>query len=95
MYALVDACAWPSEAFWRAFELAALRRHRLPRPILELGCGNGRFAELAALRIDEAIDLNPRAVERASQLPHVYSHVRCADIRELGIIVLNIGLESK
>ena len=83
MYALVDACAWPSEAFWRSFELEAVRRHRFRRPILELGCGNGRFVELAALRIDEAIDLNPRAVERARQLPHVYARVRHADIREL------------
>src|SRR5439155_22187570 len=82
-YGLVDSCAWLSEAFWRSFELAAVRRHRLPRPILELGCGNGRFAELAGLRIDEAIDLNPRAVERARQLDHVYGQVRCADIREL------------
>src|SRR5207249_2052646 len=39
--------------------------------------------ELAGLRIDEAIDLNPRAVERARQLDHVYGQVRCADIREL------------
>jgi SAM-dependent methyltransferase len=83
MYALVDACAWPSEAFWRSFELDAVRRHAFRRPILELGCGNGRFAELAGLEIDDAIDLNPRAVERARQLDHVYARVRCADIREL------------
>jgi SAM-dependent methyltransferase len=83
MYALVDACAWPSEAFWRSFELGAVRRHQFRRPILELGCGNGRFAELAGLQIDDALDLNPRAVERARQLDHVYGRVRCADIREL------------
>jgi SAM-dependent methyltransferase len=83
MYALVDACAWPSEAFWRSFELGAVRRHQFRRPILELGCGNGRFAELAGLQIDDALDLNPRAVDRARQLDHVYGRVRCADIREL------------
>jgi len=83
MYALVDACAWPSEAFWRSFELGAVRRHQFRRPILELGCGNGRFSELAGLQIDDALDLNPRAVERARQLDHVYGRVRCADIREL------------
>ncbi len=84
MYALVDACAWPSEAFWRSFELGAVRRHQFRRPILELGCGNGRFTELAGLEIDDAIDLNPRAVERARRLDHVYGRVRHADIRELG-----------
>jgi SAM-dependent methyltransferase len=83
MYALVDACAWPSEAFWRSFELGAVKRHQFRRPILELGCGNGRFAELAGLQIDDALDLNPRAVERARRLKHVYASVRCADIREL------------
>src|SRR2546423_15688038 len=81
-YALVDACAWPSEAFWRWFELEAVRSHRFRRPILELGCGNGRFVELAELRIDEAVDLNPRAVERARRLGHVYTRVRCGDVRE-------------
>jgi SAM-dependent methyltransferase len=83
MYALVDACAWPSEAFWRSFELGAVRRHPFRRPILELGCGNGRFTELAGLEVDDAIDLNPRAVERARRLGHVYGRVRHADIREL------------
>jgi SAM-dependent methyltransferase len=83
MYALVDACAWPSEAFWRSFELGAVRRHQFRRPILELGCGNGRFTELAGLEIDDAIDLNPRAVERARRLDHVYTRVRHADIRQL------------
>jgi SAM-dependent methyltransferase len=83
IYALVDACAWPSEAFWRSFELGAVRRHQFRRPILELGCGNGRFTELAGLEIDDAIDLNPRAVERARRLDHVYARVRQADIREL------------
>ena len=80
---LLGACAWPSEAFWRVFELSVLSGYQLEGPILELGCGDGAFTELAGLRIDEAIDLNPRAVARARRRHNVYVNVRCGDVREL------------
>ena len=75
---------WPSEAFWRRFELAAVRRQHFGTPILELGCGDGSFTELAGLYVDEAIDLSPRAVAKARRRAGVYGNVRTMDMRELG-----------
>ncbi len=52
-------------------------------PVLELGCGDGGFTELAGLHIDEGIDLNPRSVQRARARTHVYGVVRQMDIHDL------------
>jgi hypothetical protein len=65
MRSLLPHFTSPSEAFWRLFELLAIREQCFSGPVLELGCGDGGFTELAGLYVDEAIDLNPRAVERA------------------------------
>jgi SAM-dependent methyltransferase len=73
--------AWPSEAFWRYFELKALRGLRLQKPILEIGCGDGRFSALLFDQIEEALDINPKAVERARACG-LYRQVRCADARK-------------
>jgi SAM-dependent methyltransferase len=80
---LIDACAWPSEAFWRLFELEVLRNHEFQEPILEIGCGDGAFTALLGLSIDEAVDLNPRAVQRAQTRSGVYRSVRNMDVGEL------------
>jgi SAM-dependent methyltransferase len=80
---LVDECTWPSEAFWRWFELEALRRLAFEQPILELGCGDGAFTALLGTHVREGIDLNPRAFERARKRDDVYDRVCCADIRSL------------
>ena len=83
--ALVGACAWPSEAYWRVLELEAVRRMPAPRPpVLELGCGDGTFTELAGLRVDHAIDREPNAVARASLRNGVYGSVSRLDAHELG-----------
>ncbi len=50
---LVDACTWPSEAFWRWFELEALRRVEFDQPMLELGCGDGAFTALLGVHVEE------------------------------------------
>lgn len=80
---LIHAFVWPSEAFWRHFELDVLRGQLLERPALELGCADGGFSELAGLFLDEAIDLNPRAVAVAQTRTNVYGHVRYCDMREM------------
>jgi SAM-dependent methyltransferase len=83
--ALLGACAWPSEAYWRLLELAAVRRHvvNAAGPVLELGCGDGVFTELTGLQVDLAVDREPRAVERAGRRRSVYRAVRRTDIRDL------------
>lgn len=82
MRRLLDSCRWPAEAFWRWFELQAVRQHRFEAPVLEIGCGNGWFSQLAGLTIALGIDANPRAVARASQR-EAYADVRAADARQL------------
>src|ERR1700704_4423246 len=82
MTQLVGMYAWPSQAYWRFFEMTALRRLGYERPILELGCGDGRFSSLIFEKIEDAIDLNARAVER-SQATRLYGRVRCMDARHL------------
>lgn len=73
---LLSSCAWPSEAFWRLFELQALRESTFERPILELGCGDGSFTALLLDHVDEGLDLNPRAVAKA--VPDVNSMGQCS-----------------
>jgi len=75
---------WPSQAFWRYFELQALKQIEYERPILEIGCGDGQFSSLVFEEIDEAIDVNPRSVEKCRQLANrLYRRVQCLDAREL------------
>lgn len=75
-----------SEGFWRALEMSRLREicgeAGLERPILEIGCGDGALTARLFDRIDEGVDLNPRAVERA-RATGVYGRVRCADAAHL------------
>lgn len=79
---LVANYAWPSQGFWRYFELRALRELQMAHPILEIGCGDGKFSSLLFNEIEEAIDINPKAVARA-RTQGLYRRVRCADAREL------------
>lgn len=84
MTATLRIYRWPAQAFWRYFEVQALRRIECERPILEIGCGDGRFSSLVFDDIDEAIDVNPRSVERCRKVSgHLYRALRCLDVREL------------
>ena len=84
MIATLNIYKWPSQAFWRYFELQALKGLQFERPILEIGCGDGRFSSLLFREIDDAIDINPRAVERCRMLAGgPYRRVRCLDARQL------------
>jgi len=75
---------WPSQAYWRYFEILALRRLVYDPPILEIGCGDGKLSSLIFSAIDDAIDINPRSVERCKKnASHVYRRMRCLDARDL------------
>lgn len=82
MFETLAMYATPSEAYWRAFELEKLRELRtaMPwdEPVLEIGCGSGVFSSLLFSEVHDAIDINPRAVERARCLG-LYRHVHCMD----------------
>jgi SAM-dependent methyltransferase len=79
---LVGSCAWPSEAYWRSFELAVLEGQDFLRPLLEIGCGDGAFTALLGICVDDGVDLNLRAVERARERSETYDAVHCMDIME-------------
>jgi SAM-dependent methyltransferase len=61
-----------------------LQQIHFERPILEIGCGDGQFSSMILDQIDEAIDVNPRSVEKCRRLAgHLYCEVRCLDARQL------------
>jgi SAM-dependent methyltransferase len=92
MMQMVESYTWPSQAFWRYFELQVLRSLKFQRPILEIGCGDGEFSSLIFDEIDEAIDVNPRSVEKARSAPSsIYRAVRCEDARELSPMKAGYG----
>ena len=56
-------------SLWRAWEVAAYRHYALKEPVLDLGCGDGRFFQLCFPRLKQVwgVDIDPRAVELARQ----------------------------
>jgi SAM-dependent methyltransferase len=73
----------PSLAAWRAAELKALRHCTFEPPVLEIGCGNGRFASLLFDRLEWGIDLNPREIELCAGRNGIYGRLSCMDARRL------------
>jgi SAM-dependent methyltransferase len=74
----------PSLLLWRAWEFATYKRYTLRQPVLDVGCGDGRFFQLVWPDIKDVcgIDLEPAAVERATQ-SGVYRRVWRADAARL------------
>ena len=73
----------PSLAAWRAAELKALRRCTFSPPVLEIGCGNGRFTSLLMRQVDWGVDINPREVKLCTKSSTIYRRVGCMDARRL------------
>jgi len=73
----------PSLAAWRAAELKALRRCTFAAPVLEIGCGNGRFTSLLLKHVDWGVDLNPREIERCKHASTIYRRLGSMDARRL------------
>src|SRR5271166_3252517 len=73
----------PSLAAWRAAELKALRHCTFAPPVLEIGCGNGRFAALLLPRVEWGIDLNPREIAQCVERNGLYGHLSSMDARSL------------
>jgi ubiquinone/menaquinone biosynthesis C-methylase UbiE len=77
----------PGQSFWRAHELLKLKELKdqigFHKPVLEIGCGDGVFSSLVFDRIDDAIDINPRAIERARKLTNFYERLHSMDAREM------------
>jgi SAM-dependent methyltransferase len=73
----------PSLAAWRAAELKVLRQCTFAPPVLEIGCGNGRFASLLLPRVAWGIDLNPREIELCAERNGLYGRLSSMDARRL------------
>ena len=73
----------PSLAAWRAAELKVLRQCTFAPPVLEIGCGNGRFASLLFERVEWGIDLNPREIALCAERNGQYGRLTCMDARRL------------
>ena len=73
----------PSLAAWRAAELKVLRHCTFTPPVLEVGCGNGRFTSLLLPRVAWGIDINPREIALCAGRNGFYSRLSCMDARRL------------
>ncbi len=61
---------------WRAWELALYRQYPLPEPVLDLGCGDGRFFRAIWPRLPQADGLDfSETVTRHARWLGVYHHV--------------------
>lgn len=69
-------------ALWRSVEAKHLSAVKLKRPILDIGCGWGEFAEAFGEKIDMGIDIAPRDL-RAAAKGKMYKKLTLADAREL------------
>src|SRR6185503_14601243 len=57
----------PSLLLWRAWEYAAYQRYSLPEPVLDIGCGDGRYFQLVWPQIREVVgvDMDPGVADAA------------------------------
>lgn len=69
-------------ALWRSVEAKHLSKIKLRRPILDIGCGWGEFAEAFDKKIDMGIDIAPRDLHAAAK-GEMYKNLTLADARDL------------
>ena len=69
-------------ALWRSVEAKHLSKINLKRPILDIGCGWGEFAEAYGEKIDMGIDIAPRDLKVAKK-GGMYKNLTLADARNL------------
>src|SRR3989344_4619265 len=69
-------------ALWRSVEARHLSTVKLKRPILDIGCGWGEFAEAFGKKIDMGIDIAPKDLYVAAK-GGMYKNLTLADASDL------------
>jgi ubiquinone/menaquinone biosynthesis C-methylase UbiE len=69
-------------ALWRTVEARHLSSVKLIRPILDIGCGWGEFAEAFGVNIDMGVDISPADLHAAAK-GKMYKNLTLADARDL------------
>lgn len=69
-------------ALWRSVEARHLSKIKLVRPILDIGCGWGEFAEAFGIKLDMGIDIALSDLH-AAEKGKMYKNLVLADAREL------------
>lgn len=69
-------------ALWRSVEAKHLSAVKLKRPILDIGCGWGEFAEAYGEKIDMGVDIASRDLSVAAK-GKMYKNLTLADARDL------------
>ena len=69
-------------ALWRSVEAKHLSKIKLIRPILDIGCGWGEFAEAFGKKIDMGVDIAARDLSVAAK-GGMYKNLTLADARSL------------
>ena len=77
-------------ALWRSVEARHLSSIKLKRPILDIGCGWGEFAEAFGKKIDMGIDIAPRDLQVAAK-GKMYKNLTLADARSLPFLDGSFG----
>jgi SAM-dependent methyltransferase len=76
----------PPMSLWRAWEYAAYRRYALAEPVLDVGCGDGRFFRLMWPHVHDVtgVDISAAVVEAALQTG-VYRTVHVVAAQQLPV----------
>lgn len=82
----------PPMVIWRGWEYAAYRRYSLAEPVLDVGCGDGRFFRFLWPGIQEVmgVDANP-GVADAAERSGVYRAVYVTPANDLSGVPTNFG----
>jgi SAM-dependent methyltransferase len=77
----------PSLLLWRAWEYAAYQRYTLPEPVLDIGCGDGRYFRLVWPKVRDVVgvDMDPGVAEGARR-SGIYRAVHVTPAHSLSMV---------